>query len=139
MALAMANVAYTAWNGVVFAAFGSKPADKPEWNGYITFLRRETRARARSVIYSRGSVLESYQRRDLEAFMKSLGKDKRIAVVTPSTFVRGFTKALSLIEPAFRSFSPSDLEAAFEYLEIPPLSFLDAKAVFDDLCTQASG
>jgi hypothetical protein len=134
----MEVLAYASWNGVTLAAFGPTAANKPEWDAYMEFLRRESRPKPRALIFASRSALEHYQRRDLEHLAKTMDRDQRIAVVTSSTFVRGFTKALSLVEPGYRGYSPAELESAFEYLQIPRHSFREVERLFNELRTRVN-
>ena len=59
--------------------------------------------------------------------------DRRLAVVTASTFTRGFVKALSVYDPSYRPFSPEHLEEALSYLEVPRRQFAELSRLAREL------
>jgi hypothetical protein len=126
------NVAYVVWEGRLLVAFGRRSADAGEWAAYAQLVRCEAVPRARILVVSHGGALEFYQRRELQDIFSG-HTDRRIAVVTGSTFARGVAIAMSLIDPTYKAYPPKRLEEALEYIEVPPRARSEAKALLLDL------
>lgn len=135
----MKRIAYATEEGIIIAAFGGAGSPSPdEWRGYLAFLESVLGHRQRALILAAGGRgLEPHQRRDLEAIGGPAQKrDRRLAVITTSTFARGFAKALALFDAGYRCFYPRELDLALTYLEVLPGSRADVKRVAAELETQ---
>lgn len=101
-------------DGCVVAVFGKTAPSRADWTEYLELLQREvlTSPRQRGLIVSHGGTPESHQRRELERVAGPTAAQRRLAVVTSSTFVRGVLKAMSIFDPSYRGFGLSELALA---------------------------
>jgi hypothetical protein len=126
----MKRVAYTMFEGCGVIVFGSQPPGPEEWQAYAAFLREVSFGKQRGVLFSEGGSLLPYQRKEADQILGShRDHDRRIAVVTSSTFTWGFVKALSLFDPSYRSFRPDELEKALAYVEVARTATGDVQAL----------
>lgn len=136
----MKTVAFAVWHQWIVAAFGSGSPSEADWKAYLAFLREFASTRQRVLVLSHGSGLNTAQRRELDEIVgPNPGRDRRISVVTDSTFARGLVKALSFFDPAYRSFSTADLDAALDYLQVPQVSRTEMKHLATGLVAQVVG
>lgn len=133
----MKTMAFVSFRGVILTSFGSRPASPEDWAIYLEMVRVTRRLRQRALVITQGATLENYQRKELE---KVTGTepvpDRRVAVVTDSTFVRGFMRALARGEPGFKAFSPAEIDAALEYVEVPRGDWAECKELLATLAAQ---
>jgi hypothetical protein len=140
-ALEMKRIAYAEHDRLIIVAFGAGTPDPDDWRGYMDFLRQTLDPhRQRALIMPASSKLEAEQRRQLDAVTgPHAGRDRRLAVVTESTFARGFAKALSLFDPSYRAFHPREMDDALRYLDVSPAACGEVKRLAADLQRQVGG
>jgi hypothetical protein len=133
----MKTLAFASWRGVTLTSFGSRPASPEDWASYLEMVRVTPRLRQRALVITQGATLENYQRKELEA-VTGTGPvpDRRVAIVTDSTFVRGFVRALARGEPGFKAFTPAELDAALEYVKVPRGDWAECKGLLAMLAAQ---
>ncbi|MFO0757146.1 MAG: hypothetical protein U0359_11695 [Byssovorax sp.] len=130
-------MAYTRFEGCGVIVFGSRPPEPAEWRAYADFLRGMAEGKQRGILFSEGGSLEPYQRKEADAILGSHKEhDRRIAVVTSSTFTWGFVKALSLFDPSYRSFHPDELDRAMAYVGLPRSAHREVTALAASLRAQ---
>lgn len=136
----MKRIAYARWERHILVAFGSQTASADEWSGYVKFIRPlTTDHRQRGLIVSQGATLEFSQREELTRLLgPHRSHDRRIALVSASTFVRGFVKALSMLDPTYRGFAPAELDAALTYVEVPQVSRGEVRDILARLQVEVS-
>jgi hypothetical protein len=108
------------------------PSEDPstdEWTEYMADIGRTIDSIDGVFSLTDGGGPNSAQRAISVKFWEAQAKKVPIAVVTPSTIVVGMTVALSwFIKTQIRAFSPDNVDAAFDYLQ---LSSLQRTAVFE--------
>jgi hypothetical protein len=133
----MKTIAFTTWRGITLASFGARPGSQEDWAAYLDVLRAAPQHRQRTLVTTQGGTLENYQRQELEQVIgPAQGRDRRVAVVTNSTFARGFSRALSRLDPSFKLFSQAELEAALDYVELPRSAWAECKQILAALAAQ---
>jgi hypothetical protein len=128
----MRNIAYRMWEGCNLCVFGRHQSTPEEWGAYIQFLRDHYTTRSRALVVSHGGGLESYQRRELQE-LSELWPDRRVAIVTGSTFPLGVAKAHALLDPTWKVFSPQQMADALEYIGLRRTSEAEVKVLLDAL------
>lgn len=131
----MRTLAHATLGDCIIVAFARQLAAQ-DWKNYERFLRANLGQRQRSLVISETKLSNEQRRRMEDIIGPARERDRRVAIVTCSTLVRGFAKALSLFDPAFRGFSPGELEQAFHHVELPPASFPVARRLANELCAQ---
>lgn len=133
----MKQLAYAEWEHIVIVAFGARPPPREEWTAYAEFLRKAAGRRQRGLLFSEGGSLEPYQRKEADQILgPHRERDRRLAVVSGSTFTRGFVKALALFDPSYRAFAPAQLDEALAHLEVPRGGWADVRRVAEGLVAQ---
>jgi hypothetical protein len=133
----MKNIAYRMWDGCLLTVFGRHQSDSEEWAAFLQFLRDHHTTRIRALVVSHGGALESYQRRDLQEVAK-LWADRRISIVTGSTFARGIAKAQSLLDPSWKIFSPQQMGEALDYAGLRRTSEAEVRRHLDALAADVA-
>jgi hypothetical protein len=123
---------------LAFARFGScftyvcgrrDPTD-PEWDTYIRFLRENLvpGVAPRSLVVTDGGGPNSAQRTRLTELISEHGGEIKIAVVTASAVVRGIFTAMSWFATFnYRAFTPSQMDDALAFLDVPRMMALEMK------------
>jgi hypothetical protein len=102
-----------------------QPPSDEEWSAYLDFQQRntDTTKNVNVLVFTDGGAPTPSQRMQLnDAQMGAVVAKKasvKVATVTTSMFVRGVVTALSWFHPVYRAFSPSQMDQALHYLDVP--------------------
>ena len=131
----MKTIAYRLVDGCAVVAFGKNPPTATDWSLYTTFIRSEcgTLPRQRGLVILHGASIGGDQRRELDQLVNERTKDRKVAVVTSLTFIRGFVRALAVSDPAYKTFEPSELEQALRYLDIRERFWQEMQRALEDV------
>jgi hypothetical protein len=134
----MRTLAFAMIDGCAVAVFGRVTAQPADFEAYVKFILEDflVLPRQRLLILSHGATLTNDQRRRVEQFTAATAHRRRIALLTASTFVRGYVKALSVFDPSYRVFDLPALDAALRHLEVPEGSWPDVKAAVKRLSAE---
>jgi hypothetical protein len=104
---------------IVFVC-GERAIDDRDWDAYLAFVSGALKKdlQNRSLVLAKGS-LTSLQRKKLARVVEPYEKTLKSAIVTESAIVRGIVTALQWFHrDVFRTFAPSDLDRALEFLDL---------------------
>ncbi len=98
-------------------AHGRTPPTDEEWDVVLeAYSTVPDLNEARSLIYTDGAAPTVLQRGKLNDLL--MGRQPRIAVLTPSKLARAAGAALRWFNPRFRVFNPTDYDGAMSHLEV---------------------
>jgi hypothetical protein len=101
------------------AANGREPPSDDEWTAYLQDIKANIRDIDALIILTAGGAPTAAQRASTSKFWAGEPRRPRIAVLTPSVFVRTIVTAMSwAMGQQIRAFSADDLESAFSYLTL---------------------
>jgi hypothetical protein len=107
----------------ILAVHTAAPPSKDEWDHFLvgsrTLLDRAGPARARCLVVTEGGGPSFSQRQQLNEVLQQ--RSPPGAIVSSNAFVRAIVIALSVFNRNLKVFSPRDMTAAFQYLELSPL------------------
>lgn len=133
----MKTLAFTTCDQWILVALGRGSPNGEDWRHYTAFLRRVLTTRQRALVRPYGAGLETDQRRELEEILgPHRERDRKVAVISDSTFTWGFVAALRLLDPTYRAFTPGEVDRALEYIDVPRSSWTRVKDAVDYLCGQ---
>jgi len=96
---------------------GANAPTADEWETVLRLFREaENLSEVRALVYSEGAAPTLAQRGDLNDLLGD--RNPRIAVLTPSKFVRAAGMALRWFNPRVRVFNPAQLKDALSHLEV---------------------
>ena len=131
----MPNIAHE-WISECFVAVRGKGSPTPaEWEEYLAGIARglQEGRPARCLVLTQGSSPTPAQRVGLAERIVTVEPSLRVAVLTSSTFARGVVDALSTAHPGYRTFAPSALDEALDYLGVRVSAAADVKTTLDRL------
>lgn len=111
-----------------------KGSPAPEdWEEYLDFLTKNTKpgVLVNTLVVEQGDGPTAAQRKRLVDLTKPFVG--RIAVVTRSAVGRGVVTALSWFRDTYRGFSPAEMDAALEHLQVTPTVLPDVKRLLATL------
>lgn len=116
----MQTMAWSDCGGIFVLVHGEQEPADAEWNRYVEALERsiESSGKFRALVFSPGTGPNMRQRRQLAALTEQQRVPYRSAVITPSTVARAIATLIALRTPDIRAFDPSQLDDAFEHLEL---------------------
>lgn len=145
MSNARRNMAFGKVNDFIVVVHNKHAPGDDEWDAYMQFNVAHSVEQGtiiRLLVFTEGGAPTAVQRRLMHsALSPSLAKAKhpgliRVAVISPSTFVRGVATAMSLLDPVYRSFSPADIGAAYTYVGVPHTYISNIEALVAELKAQ---
>jgi hypothetical protein len=105
--------------GIGVMVQGKAPLPDDEWDRILEFYRHLMSLNSlRCIVYTDGSAPTASQRGKLQSM---LGKAKiTFAVLTPSAWARAVGAAISWFVPNVGMFKPTELDNAFDHLQVQP-------------------
>lgn len=137
----MKTMAFGKVDKFVVVVHSKEPPLDDEWNEYIQFnIRTFTPGdMMKFLAVTDGGAPTTTQRmilnEKLSEYVRGNKHLLRSAIVTSSTFVRGVVTALSWFNSGICAFSPTNLEDAMNYLEIPPQYHAEIRLLIKKLRT----
>lgn len=123
----MRNATVRLIENTIVVVHTAAPPSMEEWSTYIDTVLDGGRAfggdltRCRQLVITDGGGPNSMQRAQAQkAAAQMNGALMPVAVVSASTFVRGIVTAFNWFNMNLRAFSPSEVKAAFAFLELDP-------------------
>src|SRR5262249_28734104 len=115
------------------------PTD-PEWDVYledIAGIAKRHKGVVRSLVFTEGGPPTPVQRKKLGALSKTM--IARSAVITSSVIARTVVTAIAWFGFDIRSFSPTNVEQAYAFLDVTPEEALWLKATRERLVSELRG
>jgi hypothetical protein len=127
----------------MITVLGRSTIDDAEWDAYTEAITAGVAIGTppNALVWTDGGAPSPSQRARLEkatAMATSAGRLK-VAILTDSTFARGVTNAMSLINRGYRAFSPTQLDDALAYLDVRPGRTDEVRTVLERLRAQLQG
>jgi hypothetical protein len=115
------TLAYAEAEGCIIIAHTADPPGDAEWAAWLEALGRylERTPAPRMLIVSRGGAPSPTQRRAADTVSSPHYRNMKVAIISGSTFVRGVVAAFRMVLPFYRAYSPTELGAALDYLDVP--------------------
>jgi hypothetical protein len=105
-------------SGTLLIVHGRVQPDPAEWDAMIRDCRALARKLQRTLVFA-DVTLTAEQRRQVADVHKQAGT-RAVAVVTSSSLSRMIVTALSWLNSVHRAFEPREVNAALDYLQVPP-------------------
>ena len=115
-------------NRLMICVHNAKAPNQREWSEYVNALKKLQLDKACQIVFTTGGAPSASQRKDITDL--TTGRHHKVAVVTPSTIVRGVVTALNWFNPDVTAFAPDGMRAAFEYLGV---SGMDVRMILLEL------
>ena len=101
------------------AAHGREPPSDEEWAAYLHDVKANLRDIDALIVLTAGGALTATQRAATHKFWAGEPRRPRIAVLTPSVFVRTIVTAMSwAMGQQIRAYNLDDIESALSYLTL---------------------
>src|SRR5687768_5091560 len=115
----MKSMSFRTVSRIHITAHGREPPSDEEWNAYLHDIKAHLRELDALIVFTLGGAPTAAQRDATSKFWSGEPRRPRIAVLTPSVFVRTIVTALSwAMGQQIRAFSADDLDSAFGYLTL---------------------
>lgn len=115
----MKSMIFRTVSRIHIAAHGREPPSDEEWTAYLVDIKANLRDIDAIIVLTAGGAPTAAQREATSKFWAGEPRRPRIAVVTPSVFVRTIVTAMSwAMGQQIRAFSVEDLEGACSYLTL---------------------
>lgn len=114
-----ASMKYLVVNSVALMVHTKDNPSDDEWSDFMTRLRQDRGKYGCALIFTDGGGPSTMQRGQMNDAFEEMGFKGKVAVVTISRLARGIVTALSWFNPNVKAFTPLQINAALEYLEVP--------------------
>jgi hypothetical protein len=109
-----ANMVLDTYDDLIIAVHTSDSPNEPEWDNYLSVVKRSDPAKTRTIVFTDGGAPNSAQREALNKILNGVSSPG--AIVSANRLVRGVVTTLSWFNPKIKAFSPERTEEAFSYL-----------------------
>jgi len=115
----MKTMTFQTVSRIHIAAHGREPPTDEEWTAYLQDIKSRIRDIDALIVLTAGGAPTATQREATSKFWAGEPRRPRIAVITPSVFVRTIVTAMSwAMGQQIRAFSVDDSDSAFSYLTL---------------------
>jgi hypothetical protein len=126
----MKTMAYGKVGGSIVTLLKRQKPSDADWDQYVALIRMLPPGQPyRVLVWSLGGSPTPEQRKRLDDVIGGHQKTSRVAVISDSMLVRGIVSAMRVVQPMYQSFSPSNIESAFRYLELSEGEIREASAL----------
>lgn len=115
-----ATMRYLVVSSVAIMVHTKDNPSEEEWSDFMTRLRQDRGRYGCALIFTDGGGPSTMQRGQMNDAFEEIKFKGKVAVVTVSRLARGIVTALSWFNPNVKSFTPLQVNAALEYLEVLP-------------------
>ncbi|HZF51278.1 MAG TPA: STAS/SEC14 domain-containing protein [Polyangiaceae bacterium] len=115
----MKSMSFHMVSRIHISAQGREPPTDEDWTAYLQHIKANIRDIDGLIVFTAGGAPTAAQREATSRFWAGEHRRPRIAVLTPSVFVRTIVMAMTWsMGQQIRAFSADDFEGAFSYLAI---------------------